>query len=67
MGRDDRAISHNGKEARFPFLDVDLQCYLGVNVPDETSIDGNNELNTWFDLTMTRGSGDKKLLRQYAS
>lgn len=25
MGRDDRAISHNGKEARFPFLDFDIQ------------------------------------------
>ena len=29
MGRDDRAISHNGKEARYPFLDFDLQTYLG--------------------------------------
>ena len=27
MARDDRAISHNGKEARFPFLDLDLQAY----------------------------------------
>ena len=30
MGRDDRAISHNGKEARYPFLDIDLQTYLGI-------------------------------------
>lgn len=29
MGRDDRVISHNGKEARYPFLDFDLQTYLG--------------------------------------
>lgn len=32
MGRDDRVISHNGKEARFPFLDLDLQTYLGSQV-----------------------------------
>jgi asparagine synthetase B (glutamine-hydrolysing) len=24
MGRDDRAISDNGKEARFPYLDINL-------------------------------------------
>ena len=28
MGRDDRAISYNGKEARFPFLDTRVQEYL---------------------------------------
>ena len=28
MGRDDRAISYNGKEARFPFLDTKVQRYL---------------------------------------
>jgi asparagine synthetase B (glutamine-hydrolysing) len=28
MGRDDRAISDNGKEARFPFLDTNLLKYL---------------------------------------
>lgn len=32
MGRDDRAISHNGKEARYPFLDIDLQSYLGSKI-----------------------------------
>ena len=34
MGRDDRAISHNGKEARFPFLDLDIQRYLSKNIPN---------------------------------
>jgi asparagine synthetase B (glutamine-hydrolysing) len=29
MGRDDRAISDNGKEARFPYLDSNLIQYLG--------------------------------------
>ena len=28
MGRDDRVISYCGKEARFPFLDVDLMKFL---------------------------------------
>lgn len=28
MQRDDRVISHNGKEARFPFLDIEMQKYL---------------------------------------
>jgi asparagine synthetase B (glutamine-hydrolysing) len=32
MGRDDRAISNNGKETRFPFLDVNLIQYLGSYV-----------------------------------
>ena len=32
IGRDDRAIADNGKEARFPFLDVNLMRYLGQNV-----------------------------------
>ena len=30
MQRDDRVISHNGKEARFPFLDVPLQQFLST-------------------------------------
>lgn len=33
MGRDDRAISANGKEARFPFLDPYLLSYLRDHVP----------------------------------
>jgi asparagine synthetase B (glutamine-hydrolysing) len=48
MGRDDRAISHNGKEARFPFLDIDLQSYLGNKVFTENSTDQS----PWFDLSM---------------
>ena len=32
MGRDDRVISANGKEARFPFLDTEVQAYLKNNV-----------------------------------
>jgi len=28
MGRDDRAISANGKESRFPFLDPNLLKYM---------------------------------------
>ena len=39
MARDDRAISHNGKEARFPFLDIDLQTYIGSQINYEASDD----------------------------
>lgn len=56
MGRDDRAISDNGKEARFPFLDVNLMKYLGYYVD-------SMDLADWSEL---RGCGDKKLLREIA-
>lgn len=56
MGRDDRAISANGKEARFPFLDVKLMKYLGQNVKSHDLVD----------FTAFRGLGDKKLLREIA-
>lgn len=49
MGRDDRAISDNGKEARFPFLDVNLMRYLGQHVDSSDLVD-------W---TAFRGLGDK--------
>ena len=32
MGRDDRAISANAKEARFPFLDIEVQNWLRDNI-----------------------------------
>lgn len=56
MGRDDRAISDNGKEARFPFLDTYLMMYLGQKV----------ESMDLVDFTAFRGLGDKKLLREIA-
>jgi asparagine synthetase B (glutamine-hydrolysing) len=57
MGRDDRAISANGKEARFPFLDPDLLKYMATHVP-----------TAWLcDFKDFRGHGDKKLLREIAS
>ena len=56
MGRDDRAISDNGKEARFPFLDTDLMRYLGKHVD-------SSDLADW---TAFRGLADKKLLRVIA-
>ena len=56
MGRDDRAISDNGKEARFPFLDAQLMRYLGKHVE-------SNDLADW---TAFRGLADKKLLRVIA-
>ena len=49
MGRDDRAISDNSKEARFPFLDVNIMRYLGENIE-------SNELVDWKAF---RGHGEK--------
>lgn len=65
MGRDDRAISHNGKEARFPFLDLEMQKYL-ASVSSQLIVDGKLK-NSWFDTNLSRGTGDKFLLRQYAA
>jgi asparagine synthetase B (glutamine-hydrolysing) len=66
MGRDDRAISSNGKEARFPFLDLQVQHFLRDQAPDSLLIDGL-EQNAWFNADLQRGTGDKRLLRMYAS
>lgn len=56
MGRDDRAISANGKETRFPFLDPHLLTYLRDHVPTSDLVD----------FSALRGLGDKKLLREVA-
>ncbi|CDW72582.1 asparagine synthetase domain-containing protein 1-like [Stylonychia lemnae] len=56
MGRDDRAISYNGKEARFPFLDTSLMRYLRDNV----------DTKDLCDFSDFRGQGDKKMLREVA-
>ena len=49
MGRDDRVISACGKEARFPYLDIDLMKFLSSSCP-------TSELCNWEDF---RGKGDK--------
>jgi asparagine synthetase B (glutamine-hydrolysing) len=38
MGRDDRSISDNGKEDRFPFLDPRLMKYLGERVESKNLV-----------------------------
>ncbi|KAF8378576.1 hypothetical protein HHK36_029921 [Tetracentron sinense] len=55
LGRDDRCISDNGKEARFPFLDEDVIRTL-------------LEIPLWevADLDQPVGRGDKKILRDVA-
>ncbi|KAI3976704.1 hypothetical protein MKX01_008562 [Papaver californicum] len=55
LGRDDRCISDNGKEARFPFLDEDVIKTL-------------LEIPLWevADLEQATGKGDKKILREVA-
>lgn len=55
LGRDDRCIADNGKEARFPFL-------------DENIIDTLLEIPLWeiAELDQPVGKGDKKILREVA-
>ena len=55
LGRDDRIISHHGKEVRYPFLDEDVISFLN-SLPIQTKCD----------LTLERGVGEKKLLRELA-
>ncbi|KAJ4960612.1 hypothetical protein NE237_020522 [Protea cynaroides] len=55
LGRDDRCISDNGKEARFPFLDEDVIRTL-LDIP----------LWEVADLDQPLGKGDKKILREVA-
>ncbi|KZV50222.1 asparagine synthetase domain-containing protein 1 [Dorcoceras hygrometricum] len=55
LGRDDRCIADNGKEARFPFLDEDVIKTL-LDIP----------LWEIADLDQPSGVGDKKILREVA-
>jgi len=55
LGRDDRSITANSKEVRFPFLNRELIEYVATIKP---------ELLT--DFNMPRGTGDKILLRSIA-
>ncbi|KAF7131758.1 hypothetical protein RHSIM_Rhsim09G0126700 [Rhododendron simsii] len=55
LGRDDRCIADNGKEARFPFLDEDvIRTLLGFPLWEIA------------DLDQPSGKGDKKILREVA-
>ncbi|KAF3945148.1 hypothetical protein CMV_028454 [Castanea mollissima] len=55
LGRDDRCIADNGKEARFPFLDEDVIRTL-LDIP----------LWEIANLDQPSGIGDKKILREVA-
>ncbi|CAJ1939726.1 unnamed protein product [Sphenostylis stenocarpa] len=55
LGRDDRCIADNGKEARFPFLDEDVIRLL-LDIP----------LWEVANLDQPSGIGDKKILREVA-
>ncbi|KAH9602643.1 hypothetical protein KSS87_005128 [Heliosperma pusillum] len=55
LGRDDRCIADNGKEARFPFLDEDvIKVLLGFPLWEIANLD------------QPSGTGDKKILREVA-
>ncbi|KAJ2028017.1 hypothetical protein IWW57_002355, partial [Coemansia sp. S610] len=55
LGRDDRVVSDNGKESRYPFLAASVVGYLSA-VP----------LNRKMDMRYPRGIGEKLLLRLLA-
>lgn len=55
LGRDDRCLSDNGREARFPFLDEDFVEWL-CKLP----------LRIKCDLTLPKGQGDKRIFRLMA-
>ena len=55
LGRDDRCLSDNGREARFPFLDEDFVQWL-CDLP----------LRIKCDLTLPKGQGDKRIFRLMA-
>ncbi|KAG9041492.1 hypothetical protein FS837_012198 [Tulasnella sp. UAMH 9824] len=55
LGRDDRVISSNGKETRYPFLSLSVVSFL-ANLPVETKV------NPFLE----EGRGDKMLLRMLA-
>lgn len=55
LGRDDRCIADNGKEARFPFLDEDvIKTLLDIPLWEVANLD------------QPSGIGDKKILREVA-
>ncbi|KAG8925968.1 hypothetical protein FRC01_009496 [Tulasnella sp. 417] len=56
LGRDDRVISSNGKETRYPFLSLSVVSFL-AKLPVETKV---NPL-------LEEGRGDKMLLRMLAA
>jgi asparagine synthetase B (glutamine-hydrolysing) len=55
LGRDDRIISQNGKESRYPFLDREVIRFLA-------SLPVQNKMN----FSLEPGKGDKMVLRQLA-
>ncbi|KAF9505630.1 hypothetical protein BS47DRAFT_515804 [Hydnum rufescens UP504] len=56
LGRDDRIISSNGKESRYPYLDLSLVSYL-ARLPVHVKLDPRMKED---------GVGDKRLLREAA-
>lgn len=55
LARDDRAIAHNGREARLPFLDERV-----------VALARSLDLDAVCDLAQPRGTGDKAILRRLA-
>lgn len=55
LGRDDRCVADHMREARFPFLDEEVVSFL-QNLPIDQKVD----------LSLPRGTGEKKLLRDVA-
>lgn len=55
LGRDDRCISCHGREARFPFLDEEVVCFLNTL-----------RIDLKVNFLLPQGEGEKKLLRDCA-
>ncbi|KAM3172624.1 hypothetical protein ACTXT7_014154 [Hymenolepis weldensis] len=69
LGRDDRIISDHGRQASHPFLDEDVTQYL-ASLPLETKAgqsDGKFCPANEADLSLPRGEGEKRLLREVAA
>ena len=62
MGRDDRVISHWGREARFPFLDERLvQWALDIPVTDKCDFEHQDQMKEQEDASTIEPG--KKILR----
>lgn len=66
QGRDDRCIAEHGRELRTPFLDEDVSSFLHSCTINNVRIHVLLKKQL-LDFSMSRGMGDKLILRKIAS